>query len=55
MNVRWPDIFYFLVGFQWVRANLNLRVYAECCPIKHAWMDDVSFNPGKFKDVLVGG
>ena len=55
MNVRRPNILYFLVGFYWFRADLNLRVYTETSPLKQAWMEYISLNARKFKDVLVGG
>ena len=55
MNMRGPNILYFLIGFQWFRTDLNLRVYTEGCPLKQAWMEDESLNARKFKDVLVGG
>ena len=55
MNMCRLDAFYFLVGSEWLGADLNLRVYAEGCPVKHPRVNYQSLNMGKFKDVPVGG
>jgi hypothetical protein len=55
MNMCRLDAFYFLVGPEWFGADLNLRVYAEGCPVKHPRVNYQSLNMGKFKNVPVGG
>ena len=54
MNMCRLDAFYFLVGPEWLGADLNLRVYAEGCPVKHPRVNYQSLNIGKFKNVPVG-
>ena len=49
------DAFYFLVGPEWLGTDLNLRVYAEGCPLKHPRVNYQCLNMGKFKNVPVGG
>ena len=55
MNMCRLDAFYFLVGPEWLGADLNLRVYAEGCPVKHPGVNYQSLKMGKFKNVPVGG
>ena len=49
------DTLYFLIGPEWLGTDLNLRVYAEGCPVKHPRVNYQSLNIGKFKNVPVGG
>ena len=49
------DKLYFLIGPEWLGTDLNLRVYAEGCPLKHPRVNYQSLNLGKFKNVPVGG
>jgi hypothetical protein len=44
-----------MIGFQWLRADLDFRVYTESCPLKHTWMKDISLNARELKNILVGG
>ena len=55
VNMCRLDAFYFLVGSEWLGADLNLRVYPEGCPLKHPRVNYQSLNMGKFNNVPVGG